>query len=183
MVPGPIGWVGKPSRLPTWKGAPASVESRAFLRPLAVGQGLRRRHRTQCRHRYPARVRDGAAALLGPRRRRRARDAAPRAPAHRHGLLPHRPPRAARRAGGAALCGHGLERGVHVVRGGDRGHRDGAASPREDGARRIESVDQNLERAAFTLGRAEWRTALEVTLPLARNGILAGLVLALAAAP
>jgi molybdate transport system permease protein len=39
-------------------------------------------------------------------------------------------------------------------------------------------VDRNLERAAFTLGRAEWRTALEVTLPLARNGILAGLVLA-----
>jgi molybdate transport system permease protein len=46
----------------------------------------------------------------------------------------------------------------------------------------IESVDQNLERAAFTLGRAEWRTALEVTLPLARNGILAGLVLAFARA-
>ncbi len=42
----------------------------------------------------------------------------------------------------------------------------------------IESVDRNLERAAFTLGRAEWRTALEVTLPLARRGILAGLVLA-----
>ncbi len=46
----------------------------------------------------------------------------------------------------------------------------------------IESVDPNLERAAFTLGRAEWRTALEVTLPLARNGILAGLVLAFARA-
>lgn len=42
----------------------------------------------------------------------------------------------------------------------------------------IESVDRDLERAAFTLGRPEWRTALEVTLPLARNGILAGLVLA-----
>jgi molybdate transport system permease protein len=42
----------------------------------------------------------------------------------------------------------------------------------------IESVDSDLERAAFTLGRPEWRTALEVTLPLARNGILAGLVLA-----
>lgn len=42
----------------------------------------------------------------------------------------------------------------------------------------IESVDRNLERAAFTLGRSERRTALEVTLPLARNGILAGLVLA-----
>ena len=46
----------------------------------------------------------------------------------------------------------------------------------------IGSVDQNLERAAFTLGRPEWRTALEVTLPLARNGILAGLVLAFARA-
>jgi molybdate transport system permease protein len=46
----------------------------------------------------------------------------------------------------------------------------------------IESVDRDLERAAFTLGRAEWRTALEVTLPLARNGILAGLVLAFARA-
>jgi molybdate transport system permease protein len=46
----------------------------------------------------------------------------------------------------------------------------------------IESVDPDLERAAFTLGRPEWRTALEVTLPLARNGILAGLVLAFARA-
>src|SRR5215831_9910965 len=182
MVPGPIGWVGKPSRLPTWKGAPASVESRAFLRPLAVGQGLRRRHRTQCRHRYPARVRDGAAALLGPRRRRRARDAAPRAPAHRHGLLPHRPPRAAGVLGAPLYAATGwsvaftwyaaviaatvmalplLVRTARVA---------------------IESVDQNLERAAFTLGRAGWRTALEVTLPLARNGILAGLVLAFARA-
>jgi molybdate transport system permease protein len=42
----------------------------------------------------------------------------------------------------------------------------------------IESVDRDLERASFTLGRPAWRTALEVTLPLARNGILAGLVLA-----
>lgn len=46
----------------------------------------------------------------------------------------------------------------------------------------IESVDRELERAAFTLGRSEWRTALEVTLPLARNGIVAGLVLAFARA-
>jgi molybdate transport system permease protein len=46
----------------------------------------------------------------------------------------------------------------------------------------IESVDRNLERAAYTLGRPEWRTALEVTLPLARNGIRAGLVLAFARA-
>jgi molybdate transport system permease protein len=43
-------------------------------------------------------------------------------------------------------------------------------------------VDRDLERAAFTLGHSEWRTAIEVTLPLARNGILAGLVLALARA-
>jgi molybdate transport system permease protein len=46
----------------------------------------------------------------------------------------------------------------------------------------IVSVDRELEKAAFTLGRSEWRTAIEVTLPLARNGILAGLVLAFARA-
>ena len=46
----------------------------------------------------------------------------------------------------------------------------------------IESVDGDLERASLTLGRSEWQTALEVTLPLARNGILAGLVLAFARA-
>lgn len=46
----------------------------------------------------------------------------------------------------------------------------------------FESVDPTLERAARTLGRSEWRIALEVTGPLARNGILAGLVLAFARA-
>ena len=46
----------------------------------------------------------------------------------------------------------------------------------------IESVDPDLEKAAFTLGRSTWRTALEVTLPLARNGVVAGLVLAFARA-
>jgi molybdate transport system permease protein len=46
----------------------------------------------------------------------------------------------------------------------------------------IESVDRDLERAAYTLGRSELRTTIEVTLPLARNGILAGLVLAFARA-
>jgi molybdate transport system permease protein len=46
----------------------------------------------------------------------------------------------------------------------------------------IESVDRELEKAAYTLGRSEWRTALEVTLPLARKGLLAGLVLAFARA-
>ena len=48
--------------------------------------------------------------------------------------------------------------------------------------RRFESVDRDLERAALTLGRSEWRGALEVTLPLARNGVLAGSVLAFARA-
>jgi len=46
----------------------------------------------------------------------------------------------------------------------------------------IESVDPSLVLTAFTLGRSEWQTALEVTLPLARKGILAGLVLAFARA-
>src|SRR5204862_4956458 len=46
----------------------------------------------------------------------------------------------------------------------------------------IESVDRDLEKAAWTLGRSEWRTAVEVTLPLARRGIVAGLVLAFARA-
>jgi molybdate transport system permease protein len=46
----------------------------------------------------------------------------------------------------------------------------------------IESVEGDLEQAAWTLGRGAWRTALEVTLPLARKGIVAGLVLAFARA-
>jgi len=46
----------------------------------------------------------------------------------------------------------------------------------------FESIDRDLERASYTLGRSELRTALEVSLPLARNGILAGLVLAFARA-
>jgi molybdate transport system permease protein len=46
----------------------------------------------------------------------------------------------------------------------------------------IESIDPDLEKAARTLGRSEWRTAFEVTLPLARKGIMAGLVLAFARA-
>ncbi|MGH7318847.1 MAG: molybdate ABC transporter permease subunit, partial [Candidatus Rokuibacteriota bacterium] len=46
----------------------------------------------------------------------------------------------------------------------------------------IEAVNPDLERAAFVLGRPEWRTALEVTLPLARRGLIAGLVLAFARA-
>lgn len=46
----------------------------------------------------------------------------------------------------------------------------------------IESVDPNLEKAARTLGAPEWRIIAEVTLPLARRGIIAGLVLAFARA-
>ncbi len=46
----------------------------------------------------------------------------------------------------------------------------------------IESVDRDLERAAFTLGHSEFRAAVEVTIPLARNGLLAGVVLAFARA-
>lgn len=46
----------------------------------------------------------------------------------------------------------------------------------------FESVDPTLEQVARTLGRSEWQIALEVTVPLARKGILAGLVLAFARA-
>lgn len=46
----------------------------------------------------------------------------------------------------------------------------------------IESVNPDLERASYTLGRSELATALTVTLPLARNGLLAGAVLAFARA-
>ncbi|RME49752.1 MAG: ABC transporter permease subunit, partial [Caldilineae bacterium] len=44
----------------------------------------------------------------------------------------------------------------------------------------IASVDPLLERAAGTLGAPPWRVLLDVTLPLARRGIFAGLVLAFA---
>jgi molybdate transport system permease protein len=46
----------------------------------------------------------------------------------------------------------------------------------------IESVSLDYEKAALTLGRSEWQAAIEVTLPLARKGLLAGLVLAFARA-
>ncbi|HWQ49880.1 MAG TPA: molybdate ABC transporter permease subunit [Methanosarcina sp.] len=46
----------------------------------------------------------------------------------------------------------------------------------------IESVDKELEYAAYILGRSEIETALLITLPLARRGILAGLVLSFARA-
>jgi molybdate transport system permease protein len=46
----------------------------------------------------------------------------------------------------------------------------------------IESVDKELEYAAYVLGRSEIETALLITLPLAKRGILAGLVLSFARA-
>jgi molybdate transport system permease protein len=46
----------------------------------------------------------------------------------------------------------------------------------------IEAVDRDLEYAAFTLGRMELETALLITLPLAKKGILAGVVLSFARA-
>jgi molybdate transport system permease protein len=46
----------------------------------------------------------------------------------------------------------------------------------------IESVDGQLIQASYTLGHSEFETALRVTLPLAKRGILAGLVLSFARA-
>ncbi|WP_094227924.1 molybdate ABC transporter permease subunit [Methanolobus psychrotolerans] len=46
----------------------------------------------------------------------------------------------------------------------------------------IEAVDRDFEYAAFTLGRKELETALFITLPLAKKGILAGTVLSFARA-
>ncbi len=46
----------------------------------------------------------------------------------------------------------------------------------------ISAVDRDYEEAARTLGSTEWDVARRITLPLARKGILAGLVLAFARA-
>ncbi|WP_292390016.1 molybdate ABC transporter permease subunit [Methanosarcina sp. UBA5] len=46
----------------------------------------------------------------------------------------------------------------------------------------IESVDKELEYAAYVLGRSEIETAFLITLPLAKRGIIAGLVLSFARA-
>jgi molybdate transport system permease protein len=46
----------------------------------------------------------------------------------------------------------------------------------------IESVDENLIRASYTLGHSEYITALKVILPLARKGIIAGTILSFARA-
>ncbi len=46
----------------------------------------------------------------------------------------------------------------------------------------IEEVDPELEQMARTLGAPEWRVFFFITLPLARRGIIAGLLLAFARA-
>lgn len=46
----------------------------------------------------------------------------------------------------------------------------------------IENVDPTVENAARTLGSTEWQVIARVTLPLARRGIIAGLVLGFARA-
>lgn len=46
----------------------------------------------------------------------------------------------------------------------------------------IEAVDREIEYAAYILGRNELETALLITLPLAKKGILAGLILSFARA-
>lgn len=46
----------------------------------------------------------------------------------------------------------------------------------------IEGVNPEVEKAARTLGSAEWEVTLRVTIPLARRGILAGMILAFARA-
>lgn len=46
----------------------------------------------------------------------------------------------------------------------------------------IESVDREFEKAAFTLGKSEIETFFLVTLPLAKKGLMAGLILSFARA-
>ncbi len=46
----------------------------------------------------------------------------------------------------------------------------------------LESVDENLIKASYSLGKSEKETFFKVILPLARGGILAGLILAFARA-
>jgi len=46
----------------------------------------------------------------------------------------------------------------------------------------IESVDKNLVQAAYALGLTEFQTALHIILPLAKRGIIAGVILSFARA-
>jgi molybdate transport system permease protein len=46
----------------------------------------------------------------------------------------------------------------------------------------VEGVDSSIEEAARTMGLSSWRVALQVTLPLARRGVAAGLTIGCARA-
>lgn len=46
----------------------------------------------------------------------------------------------------------------------------------------IEAVDRELEYVAYTLGKSELETAFFITLPLAKKGLLAGIILSFARA-
>jgi molybdate transport system permease protein len=46
----------------------------------------------------------------------------------------------------------------------------------------LESIDQRYEQVSFSLGKSEFETFFRVTLPLAKRGILAGVVLSFARA-
>ncbi|MFQ5868117.1 MAG: ABC transporter permease subunit, partial [bacterium] len=41
----------------------------------------------------------------------------------------------------------------------------------------FEAVDEKLERVSLGLGKSHWQTFSRVTLPLAKNGIIAGMIL------
>lgn len=46
----------------------------------------------------------------------------------------------------------------------------------------LESVDAQYETASYVLGKSEWETFFRITLPLAKRGIIAGLILSFARA-
>jgi molybdate transport system permease protein len=46
----------------------------------------------------------------------------------------------------------------------------------------IESVDENLINASYTLGHSEFKTVVKIILPLSKRGIVAGTVLSFARA-
>ena len=104
------------------------------LRPPTVAPGGGGGHGAQRARRHSHRLRAGPAPLLGQGLRGPAGDAAAGPAAHRGRLLPDRAAGPSRRARRATLRGDRLDGGLHLVRGGDRGHRDGAAPPGAHGA-------------------------------------------------
>ncbi len=52
----------------------------------------------------------------------------------------------------------------------------------QTGRAAIESVDRNVEYASQLLGKSEWMTIFTITIPLARRGLVAGLILSFARA-